>query len=271
MIEILILVIGLCFGSFINMLVFRTMCEKQITRNKFQETNNKRSCCDHCGKKLNWWNNVPVLSFLFQRGKSQCCGKKLDVSYPIVEIIMGILFLLNFYFLISNFYSIFNFYFLISNVIVALMVYSAVYDAKTMYLPDWSTWALIFLAIIYQIMGRPVGPPMLYLLNIVYSAMGASLFLYLLSLIKIRGVEGMGKGDVLLAIFMGLLLGYPNIIVAFYVAFIIGAVFGIVYLWIFKGKNKSTMIPFGPFLLLGTLVAWWWGEGLWYYFSNLVI
>jgi len=260
MIEILILVIGLCFGSFINMLVFRTMCEKQITRNKFQETNNKRSCCDHCGKKLNWWNNVPVLSFLFQRGKSQCCGKKLDVSYPIVEIIMGILFLLNFYFLISNFYSIFNFYFLISNVIVALMVYSAVYDAKTMYLPDWSTYTLIFLSLFFV---KDMGH--------IYSAIGATLFLYLLSFIKIRGQEGMGMGDVLLAIFMGLLLGYPNIIVAFYVAFIIGAVFGIVYLWIFKGKNKSTMIPFGPFLLLGTLVAWWWGEGLWYYFSNLVI
>jgi prepilin signal peptidase PulO-like enzyme (type II secretory pathway) len=260
--ELLVFIIGLCFGSFINMLIFRTSCEKKITRNNNQETNRKRSFCDYCGKRLNWWNNVPVLSFLLQKGKSQCCGKKLDISYPIVEIIMGILFLLNFKLPFTNYYLLVTSY-----CIIILVVYSAVYDAKTMYLPDWSTWALIFLAIIYQI----IGPPMLYLLNIVYSAMGASLFLYLLSLVKIRGQSGMGMGDVLLAIFMGLLLGYPNIIVAFYVAFIIGAVFGIVYLWVFKGKNKSTMIPFGPFLLLGTLVAWWWGEGLWYYFSNLVI
>lgn len=253
--SFLVFIIGLCFGSFINMLVYRTAKQCGIQNLKFKIQNNKRSCCDYCGKRLNWWNNVPVLSFLFQREKSQCCGKKLDISYPIVEIIMGVLFFLNFQFPSTNYYLLITSY-----CIIVLVVYSAVYDAKTMYLPDWSTYTLIFLSLFFV---RDI--------NHLYSAIGATLFLYLLTFIKIRGQEGMGMGDVLLAIFMGLFLGWPRIIVAFYVAFIVGAIWGILYLWIFKKKKKETMVPFGPFLLLGTLVAWWWGEELWYYFSMLRI
>ena len=250
----------MCFGSFVNMLIFRTMFEKQITRN--------RSFCDYCGKQLNWWNNIPVLSFLFQKGKSTCCHKKLDFSYPIVEIITGVLFLLNFQFSIFNFQSIFNFEFLILNLITILVIYSAVYDAKTMYLPDWSTWTLIALAIIYNIIGRPLGSPLQYISN-VYAAIGASGFLYLLY--KITKGKGMGLGDVYLAVFMGLFLGWPKIIVAFYIAFIVGAIFGITLLILKKKKIKSE-VPFGPFLLLGTIISWYWGNAIWYsLFSKLVI
>jgi len=265
--SLMIFLMGVCMGSFVNMLVFRTMFEKQIPRTNNQETNRKRSFCDFCGKQLNWWNNVPVLSFLFQKGKSQCCHKKLDVSYPIVEIITGLLFLLNFQFSIFNFQSIFNFEFLILNLITVLVIYSAVYDAKTMYLPDWSTYTLIFLAIIYQIIGRPVGPPMLYLLNIVYAAIGASGFLLLLYLIT-KG-KGMGLGDVYLALFMGLLLGWPKIILAFYIAFIVGAIWGIILL-ILKRKKIKSEVPFGPFLLFGTMVVWYFGDKIMYYVLSIM-
>ena len=66
-------------------------------------------------------------------------------------------------------------------------------------------------------------------------------------------------GDVKFALFMGLILGYPSILVAFYVAFIIGAIYGL-GLIIFRKANKKNQVPFGPFLVLGTLVAWWWGD-----------
>jgi len=197
--SLLVFIVGICFGSFVNMLVFRTSCEKPcvIARSKTTKqshwdrhaslamTLGGRSFCDYCGRQLNWWNNIPIFSWIFQKGKSQCCQKKIDVSYPIVELVTGILFLFNYYFLISNFYSIFNFYFLISNVIVVLVVYSAVYDAKTMYLPDWSTYTLIFLSLFFV---HGIGN--------IYSAMGAAGFLLLLYLIT-RG-KGMGLGDVYL-------------------------------------------------------------------------
>jgi leader peptidase (prepilin peptidase)/N-methyltransferase len=89
------------------------------------------------------------------------------------------------------------------------------------------------------------------------SAVGAAGFLGLLYLIT-KG-KGMGFGDVKLAAFMGLFLGYPKIIGAFYIAFIVGAVIGLI-LMIFKKANRKTQIPFGPFLILGTTIAWWWGD-----------
>lgn len=228
-------ILGLCFGSFINMLVYRTAERCDIHK--------KRSFCDHCGKQLNWWNNIPIFSFLFQKGKSQCCGKKLDYSYPIVELVTGLLFVMVGRPQGSPLHLI------VGLAVVVLVVYSAVYDAKTMYLPDWSTWALIALAIIN----------IRYISN-VYAAIGASGFLFLLY--KITKGKGMGLGDVYLAVFMGLFLGWPKIMVAFYVAFIVGAIFGIILLILKKKKFKSE-VPFGPFLLLGTMISW--------YFGNFVI
>jgi len=87
--------------------------------------------------------------------------------------------------------------------------------------------------------------------------LGASGFLLILNLIT-KG-NGMGMGDVKLALFMGLFLGYPKIIIAFYVAFIVGAIFGLILMF-FKKATKKSQVPFGPFMILGILVAWWWGE-----------
>lgn len=69
----------------------------------------------------------------------------------------------------------------------------------------------------------------------------------------------MGDGDILLAVFMGLFLGFPNIVVAFYIAFVAGAIVGGLLI-LKKIVGRLTPIPFGPFLILGTLVAFWWGE-----------
>ena len=71
----------------------------------------------------------------------------------------------------------------------------------------------------------------------------------------------MGFGDVKLAIFMGLFLGYPKIIIAFYIAFVVGALVSLILI-ILKKAGKKTPIPFGPFLILGTFVAWFWSEQL---------
>jgi len=259
---IIIFVLGLCFGSFVNMLVYRT-AEKYKLINppspRLRKGEN-RSFCDYCGKQLNWYENVPVISWLILKGKTKCCHKKLPLSYPIVELITAVLLTLNFKFLIFNFqsiYEIYNFQFLIKFIltllIIVFLVFSTVFDLKYMILPDFSTVILIIVAIIGIIIGRPQESPVQFIL----SAILASGFLLFLNLIT-KG-KGMGMGDVKLAIFMGLFLGFPKIIVGFYVAFIIGAIIGIL-LMIFKKAKKKTQIPFGPFLILGTFVSWWWGE-----------
>lgn len=251
---VLIFILGLCFGSFVNMLVYRIARKYKLIKSQFpvsKKKNENRSFCDYCGKQLKWYENIPVFSWLVLKGKTKCCWKKLPLSYPVVELMMGILFILNFQFLISsdqlNWLVI-----LLSLVVIVLLVFSLVFDWKYMILPDFSTVILIICGVLL-LLGRHIGLPLQYILSALISAG----FLLILNLIT-RG-KGMGMGDVKFAIFMGLLLGYPNIIVAFYVAFIVGAIYGLVLI-IFKKANKKSQVPFGPFLILGTLTSWWFGE-----------
>jgi prepilin signal peptidase PulO-like enzyme (type II secretory pathway) len=252
LVGIIIFVLGLCFGSFINMLIYRTAVQYKLKKIKFPISNDKkaRSFCDYCGKQLKLYENIPVFSWLFLKGKTKCCHKKLSISYPVVEIIMGILFVINFQFLISNdklnWFSI-----LLSLLIIVFLVFSAVFDWKYMILPDFSTIILIIIVFFGVIFDEK------NIISYLLSALISAGFLLILNLIT-KG-NGMGMGDVKLAIFMGLFLGYPNIIVAFYVAFILGAIYGI-GLIIFKKANKKSQVPFGPFLILGTLISWFLSE-----------
>ena len=251
---IIIFVLGLCFGSFVNMLTYRIEIRygmnKPIT--KKQETNKKRSYCDYCGRQLNWYENIPVVSWMIQKGKTRCCQKKLPVLYPIVEIATGLLFLIyesRFMIQESNIIL-----WILGLVIIVFLVFSGVFDLKYMILPDFSTGILVSSALVLWFSGH--FGDWNYLLSSILS-FGFLGFLYL-----ITKKRGMGFGDVKLAIFMGLFLGYPKIIVAFYVAFVVGAIISLVLI-ISKKATRKTQIPFGPFLILGTFIAWFWGDYIW--------
>jgi prepilin signal peptidase PulO-like enzyme (type II secretory pathway) len=247
---VIVFVLGLCFGSFVNMLVYRTALRYKLTKSQFLISNDKkkRSFCDYCGKQLKWYENVPVVSWLVLKGKTKCCHKKLPISYPIVELLMGVIFVV-FYFVGA--YGNTPVQFILGFLIVVLLAFSAVFDWKYMILPDFSTIILIIIAFLGVIFDESNIIP--YLLSALISVG----FLLILNLIT-KG-NGMGMGDVKFALFMGLFLGYPKIIIAFYVAFIVGAIYGII-LMIFKKAKKKSQVPFGPFLILGTIIAWWWGE-----------
>ncbi|MFA5025383.1 MAG: prepilin peptidase [Candidatus Shapirobacteria bacterium] len=238
--EIMVFVLGLIVGSFINMAVWRVGHKKSF----FKE---QRSYCDFCRKKLKWFDNIPIISWLIYGGKSRCCQKKMPLSYPIVELITGILFWLNFIYLRSNIWLI-----IIDFLILGLLVFEADFDFKYMMLPDSTAYSLIILSVFSWII---MGAPKSYLV----SALISGIFIFILHKIKIKGHEAMGDGDIFLAIFMGMFLGFPNVVVAFYVAFIMGAIVGVILIW-GKKIGRLTPIPFGPFLILGTLVASWWGE-----------
>ena len=251
----MVFVLGVCIGSFINMSVFRLavrykLRKKADTRQRRAGTvrpyNKNRSYCDFCGRQLRWFDNIPIFSWLVYEGKSRCCGKKLSLLYPIVELLTGILFVLNFYYF-STYLLLF-----LSFLILGLLVFEAVFDFKYMVIPDSTAYSLIGLALIRWII---MGVKIEYL----YTALLSALFIFILHKIKIKGKQAMGDGDIFLAFFMGLFLGFPNIIVTFYIAFIVGAVVGIILI-VKKKVKKLSPIPFGPFLILGTVVANFWGE-----------
>ncbi len=253
---VIIFILGLCGGSFVNMLVYRTAERYELESRKFRVKSKNRSFCDYCGRQLSWYENVPVISWVIQKGRTRCCDKKLSILYPIVEIMTGLLFLIfNFKFEIFNQIQNLNFqmavHLIVGLVIITFLVFSAVFDLKYMILPDFSTIVLIFasLAVWY----------FKYYGQWSYFLSGLLSFGFLGILHLITKGKGMGLGDVKLALFMGLFLGYPKTVVAMYVAFLVGAGVSLLLL-VFKRAKKKTLIPFGPFLILGTVVAWFGGS-----------
>jgi leader peptidase (prepilin peptidase) / N-methyltransferase len=242
------------------MLVYRTAEGYGLSKGKYNKTWKSwkdcirslliedRSFCDHCGRRLNWYENIPVISWMVLGGRTMCCRKKLNWSYPLVELLTGVLLVL-FYLVYPNL----GWQMIGGWIMITLLVFSAVFDLKYMILPDYSTVILIIISLIGVILGGKEIIP--YLL----SALGAAGFLLFLHILT-KG-KGMGMGDVKLAVFMGLMLGWPQVVIAFYVAFISGALVGGVML-VSKKMKRNSLISFGPFLILGTMVAWWWGENL---------
>ncbi len=238
-IKVIIFIMGLCCGSFVNMLVYRVAVKYKLRKIKFGKLNKNRSECDFCGKQLSWYENVPVVSWLIQKGKSRCCRKPLPVLYLVVELMTGVLFLING----TNW---------LGMAAIIFLVFSAVFDSEYTILPDFSSYILIFLATI-NLFGNGNSA------DKIISGIGSLIFIWVLTKIRIKGKQAMGDGDILLAGFMGLWLGWQKTILAFYIAFIVGALIGLLAI-ILKKKKSSEAIPFGPFLILGTLVSWWWGE-----------
>ena len=236
---VLILILGLLIGSFLNVLIDRLPKGEQLLKG--------RSRCDFCKKTLRWFELIPLFSFLLQHGRCLRCHKKLSIQYPLVELATGIGFVV-LYFLSSHNLTVLLSYSLIFSSLLVIFVS----DLKYQIIPD-SMVVVGILGVILQ--GDSLQFPQGVTLWI--SAFVASLLFYLIWVIT-KG-KSMGFGDVKLAFLLGLLLGYPKIVVALYTAFLTGATLGVIL--ILKGKRTlKSKIAFGPFLIAGTLIALLWSD-----------
>jgi leader peptidase (prepilin peptidase) / N-methyltransferase len=260
---VLIFLLGIFVGSFLNVLADRLPRDESVVKG--------RSHCEKCEKTLKWHDLIPLFSFLQLRGKCRYCHSPLSFCYPIVELTTGVLFTVtfmfvssNFQFLILNFNSIFNFKFLISLAyclfIVSCLIVVFFADLKYGIIPDKIIFPAIAIALIFNFQFLIFNEFSIF--NSLMSAVGACLFFLILALIKIRGRNAMGFGDVKFAFLMGLILGFPNIVVALYIAFLTGAIVGIILIVWRRKKVFGTSIPFGPFLVLGTFLALFWGNAI---------
>jgi len=201
---------------------------------------------------LHWKDLFPVFSFLFLGGKCKYCRKKISWQYPIVEISTALMFLLIFNFVNFNFVNLI-FLFYISAPLIAIFIY----DLKHYIIPDKILLPAIIITLVFRFL-------IFYaFLKYVLAALIAAGFFFIIFFFS-KG-RAMGFGDVKLAVLMGLLLGWPNILVALFLAFFFGAVVGLV-LMILKKKGLKSKMPFGPFLIIGTFLALFWGQELinWY-------
>lgn len=220
---------GLIIGSFLNVLIWRLNDEKAP---KFWQG---RSICPKCKHELSWSDNIPLLSFLMLRGKCRYCKKKISIQYPIVELTAAIAAVLV------------GFNPLILGIVFALIVIFFS-DLEYQLIPDEMIVALVVLGGL-----RGLGELRDLLIVGFLTALG---FLLVVLATKFRG---MGLGDVKLAFAMGLLLGFPAVVVAVWFAFVLGGVFAVGLLLLHRKKIHETM-ALGPFLVLGTLIAALWSQ-----------
>lgn len=215
-----------------------------------------RSCCDKCKKTLRWYDLIPVLSFVLIRGKCRYCHFSISFYYPLVELLTGLMFVfVYFYFLkVDLRFMIYDLRFL-TNYLYYLFILSSFItvfftDLKYGIIPDAVLYPAIAVAVIFNFQSSIV--------NYFLSGLGA--FLFLLSLHLLTKGRGMGFGDVKLAFLMGLFLGFPKIVAAFYIAFLTGAIVGLILIIWKKKRLLGSTIPFGPFLVLGTFLSLFLGE-----------
>lgn len=239
----IIFVFGLLVGSFLNCVIYRLEQNKSFLKG--------RSYCPGCKHKLSWSDLIPVLSFLILKGKCRYCQKPISWQYPLVEFSTAILFLSLFYRYPISIISAVNLFYLFT--IFSFLIIIFVYDLKHYIIPDKVIYPAIAIVFIYNFLKSDFHLKS----DFVLSAFGAALFFLIIVLIS-RG-KWMGIGDIKLAFLMGLILSWPNILVALFLAFFLGAITG-VGLIIAQKKTLKSEVPFGPFLVAGTIIALFWGK-----------
>lgn len=261
-------ILGLIVGSFLNCLIYRIEQGKSFLKG--------RSFCPHCGHVLQWQDLVPLFSFIFLRGKCRYCKGDISFQYPLVELFTGALFALIFHFQFSSVAQE-GLVFSLENIVSALFLFYIfsslvvifVYDLKHFIIPDKIIYPAILATLAYNVYLFFINHYLPHLfLNNIYSAFAASAFFLLIVLVS-RG-KGMGLGDAKLGFLMGFLLGPVNVVVALFSSFILGAIIGVGLIALKKKKMKSE-VPFGPFLVTGTVIAMFWGQALANWYSNIFI
>jgi leader peptidase (prepilin peptidase)/N-methyltransferase len=238
-IELIIFIIGICIGSFLNVVIYRVPKGENIAY--------PPSHCPTCGKKLKPWHNIPIISYIFLKGKCAYCKEKISIRYPIVELLTGILAILVYKKMEIDIYSVVIF--TVFTIFVALSMIDFEYKA----VPD----SLNLLALTLSFFASP--DILENFTNALILMGGMSLIRYYVSFVIKR--EAMGEGDIILAGSMGALLGVKLSLIAIFIASFI-AIFPSIYNRITK---KDLELPFIPFLTLGTFIVWYYND----YFLNL--
>ena len=233
-------VLGLVFGSFGNVVIHRVPAGESVVA--------PPSSCPGCGTRIRPHDNIPIISWILLRGSCRHCGQPISARYPLVELASGVIFALITWRIGLDWalpgYLLFGWLLLVVSVI----------DARTRRIPNALTYpltpALLGLMVVAALLNGSPGVA----LRSVLAGLAGFVFLLILALISPRG---MGMGDVKLAAFIGLGLGYlswAHLILGLFLSFLFGGFIGMALL-LLRLRSRRDQIPFGPYLALGALVA----------------
>ncbi len=281
-------ILGLVLGSF-----FKCLADRSLNENAFTG----RSYCPDCGHSLRWYDLIPVFSYLTSLGKCRYCHTHIPLEYPLFEIITGLLVAVLFYLQMPMWWIDFSpatilisIIVLLKSLFVGVLMAFVVTDLRAGLIPDRLTFPSIklsFIALIgitvYQLFFPNVAADLPWWLNqypfqnwiaaiyqplLTHSLAAILLGGFFAGLIIITKGKGLGGGDFKLGILMGLVLGLSATVTALMISFLTGSIVG-VSLILFGKKHFGQTIPFGPFLVLGSLIALFWGSEIWNWYLNL--
>lgn len=260
------LFLGLVVGSFLNVVIYRLpiMMQREWQQQCAElrgETNAElpvfnlavpRSACPSCNHPISAWENMPVLSYLYLRGKCSGCGTAIPMRYPLIEACTGVICAY------AGWHFGFGAMAIGSLLLIWVLVALTAIDFDTQLLPDSLTFPLLWAGLAFNLFGTFTSLP-----NAVLGAMFGYLILWSIywSFKLLTGKEGMGYGDFKLLAALGAWLGWQMLPLILLLSSLVGAVVGIALI-VFLRQGRNTPIPFGPYLAGGGLIALFWGREL---------
>lgn len=263
MLVIIVIILGLIVGSLLNAVIYRLRSGDKLVF--------CRSKCVHCQHSLGIRDLIPILSFILLKGRCRYCQKPISWQYPLVEFFTAIIFILGYFRFLHPYLSKNSLSpiwsaemleqmpaFLIFLVFSSFLIIIFVYDLKYYLILDKVTLPALVLAFVanYLLLGFTLG-------NLFFASVIIAGF-FLLQFIISKG-KWIGGGDICLGLVMGVMLGWPNALVALFLAYLLGALVSIILL-VSKQKRWGDQLPFGTFLSLATVITLLYGEAIlkWY-------
>ncbi|WP_457553577.1 prepilin peptidase [Desulfobacula sp.] len=246
---IYIFIMGACIGSFLNVCIYRIPENKSIVR--------PGSFCPSCKKPLPFYCNIPLLSYIFLRGRCTFCHCLISIRYPLIEGLTGLFAVLLFHRFGLSTAAGFWFVFISALIIISFIDIDHQIIPDILSLPGILTFASSFYFL-----------PDMTLKDTLWGVLagGGSLYLVALLYYLLRKQEGMGGGDIKLLAMIGAATGIKGVFFTIFAGSLFGTFFGILIMLYTKIANSKLKIPFGPFLSMGAILYIFWGEQMirWY-------
>lgn len=238
-------VLGASVGSFLNVVIYRLP-------NGFRLALPSRSACMKCGLKLRWHDNIPILSYVFLRGRCAGCRKSFSFRYPLVEIMTAVMFLA-----VARYFGVTVatlYYWAFVSALIAITFI----DLDHRIIPDAISFPGIAFGFLFSFFVPHLGMVSSFW-GVV--AGGGSFWLLAWAYEKYTGREGLGFGDVKMLAMIGAFLGPKGVIGAIVISSMLGSVVGLIIMLV-QRKDLKLSVPYGPFLAIGALTYLFWGDYL---------
>ncbi len=237
-------VVGLCVGSFLNVCILRLPKEQSLV--------SPPSTCPQCGQRIAWYDNIPLVSWIVLRGKCRRCGNPISAQYPLIEALVGVLWLAAY---LSYGISV---HALAGALFCTILLGIGITDARHYLIPDEFTWGGLGLGLALSLVGGWQG----FLQAVIGAAVGFGL-LYAVGMAGrwLFKEEAMGGGDIKMMAMVGSFVGWKGVLLTIFAGALLGTL-----IFVPLSLRKKRLVPFGVFLAVGAAVAFVWGDAIieWY-------